>query len=175
MVNFGPLMADIVGGFGAPQQISTGFASWLCYCTATLFTRPTKLCTTFDRFLASTLYIRFRGLLPPDGILPDANFTLPPSLAFSYIGSITARRSTSERRPNFAAWYTEWNYGTFADGATYIRLGGHYVGHRPTFYVGNVCGMDYINPMTLMARVLVCSMLHFMGTILLQSLKIQVG
>ena len=28
---FGPLMADIVGGFGAPQQISTGFASWLCY------------------------------------------------------------------------------------------------------------------------------------------------
>jgi len=25
------------------------------------------------------------------------------------------------------------NYGTFADGATYIRLGGHRVGHRPTF------------------------------------------
>jgi len=24
---------------------------------------------------------------------------------------------------------TEWNYGTFADGATYIWLGGHHVGH----------------------------------------------
>ena len=24
------------------------------------------------------------------------------------------------------------NYGTFIDGATYIRLGGHHVGHRPT-------------------------------------------
>ena len=34
-----------------------------------------------------------------------------------------------------AAWYKEWNYGTFAEGATYIRLGGHHAGHRPTFYL----------------------------------------
>jgi len=27
----------------------------------------------------------------------------------------------------------EWNYGTFVEGATPIRLGGHHVGHRPTF------------------------------------------
>jgi len=32
MVKFGPLTAEIVGEFGAPQQISTGFASWLRYC-----------------------------------------------------------------------------------------------------------------------------------------------
>jgi len=56
-----------------------------------------------------------------------------PSLAFFYIGSVTARHSSSGRQPNFAAWYKEWNYGTFADGATYIRQGGHHVGHRPTF------------------------------------------
>jgi len=33
MVNFGPLTAEIgsVGEFGAPQQITTGFASWLRY------------------------------------------------------------------------------------------------------------------------------------------------
>jgi len=43
------------------------------------------------------LYIHFRGLLPPDGILPDVNFTLRPSLAFSYIGSVTARHCSSER------------------------------------------------------------------------------
>ena len=35
--------------------------------------------------------------------------------------------------PNFAAWYKEWRYRTFAEGATYIRLGGHHIGHRPTF------------------------------------------
>jgi len=35
--------------------------------------------------------------------------------------------------PGFAAWYKEWNYGTFTEGAIYIWLGGHHVGHRPTF------------------------------------------
>jgi len=29
--------------------------------------------------------------------------------------------------------YKEWNYRTFAEGATYMRPGGHHVGHRPTF------------------------------------------
>jgi len=83
---------------------------------------------------AGTLYIHFRGLLPPDGILPSAaKFTLRPSLAFSYIGSVTTRHSSSRRQPNLAAWYTEWNYRTFAESATYIWLGGHHVGHRPTF------------------------------------------
>ena len=36
-------------------------------------------------------------------------------------------------QPNFAAWYKERNYRTFAEGATYIWLGGHDVGHQPTF------------------------------------------
>ena len=74
--------------------------------------------------MTGTLYIDFRGLLPPDGILPGAKFTLRPSLAFSYIGSVTAWHFSSRRQPHFAAWYMEWNYGTFAKGATYIRLGG---------------------------------------------------
>ena len=34
-------------------------------------------------------------LLPPDGISPRAKFTLHPSLAFSYIGSVTAWHSSS--------------------------------------------------------------------------------
>jgi len=73
------------------------------------------------------------GLLPPDGILPGAKFTLCPSFAFSCIVSVTAWHSSSGSQPNFSAWYTEWNYGNFADGATYVRLGGHHVGHRHTF------------------------------------------
>ena len=80
-----------------------------------------------------TLYIHFPGLLPPDRILPRAEFTLRPALAFSYIGSVTARHLRSGRQRKFAALYSEWNYGTFAEGATYIRLGGHHFGHRPTF------------------------------------------
>jgi len=58
------------------------------------------------------------NVLAPDGILPRANFTLRPSLAFSHIGSVTARHSSSGRQPNFAAWYKEWNYETFAEGTT---------------------------------------------------------
>jgi len=82
--------------------------------------------------LVHYVYI-FLGLLPPGGILPRAEFTLHPSLAFSYIGSITAWHSSSGPEPKFMALYKEWNYGTFTEGATYIRLGGHDVGHGPTF------------------------------------------
>ena len=80
-----------------------------------------------------TIYVNFGGLLPHNRILPSAKFALRPSLAFSYIGSVTGRHSSSGCQPDFAAWYKEWNYGTFAEGATYIWLGGHHVGHRPTF------------------------------------------
>jgi len=63
----------------------------------------------------------FSGLLPPDRILLGTKFTLRPSVAFAYIGSVTAQHSSSGHQPNFAASYREWNYGTFAEGATYIR------------------------------------------------------
>ena len=104
-------------------------------------TAPTSLNDSQQNFArclavswAGTLYIHFWGLLPPNKILPAAEFTLRPSLAFSYIGSVTARHSSSGRQPSFVAWYKEWNYGTFAEDATYIRQGGHHVGHRQTFY-----------------------------------------
>jgi len=51
---------------------------------------------------AGTQYIHFRGLLPPNGILPGAKFPSRPSLVFSYIGSVTARHSSSGCQPNFA-------------------------------------------------------------------------
>jgi len=58
MMNFGPLTAEI-GEYGAPQQISTGFASWLCYCTDI-----TQLCTMTDRLLGwYTVYI-LSGIFP---------------------------------------------------------------------------------------------------------------
>jgi len=80
--------------FGAPQKISTGFASCLRYCSDVAHRRPTKLCTMFGRLLRwYTIYIF--GALAPDGILPRAKFILRPSLAFSYIDSVAARHSSS--------------------------------------------------------------------------------
>ena len=64
---------------------------------------------------AGTLYIHFRGLLPPDRIFPGTKFTLRPRLAFSYIGSVTAWHGSCGHQPNFAAWYKEWNYETLAE------------------------------------------------------------
>jgi len=51
--------------------------------------------------------------------------------------SATALHSSSRRQPKFAAWYKEWNYGTLAEGTTYIPHGGHHVGHRPIFLVSS--------------------------------------
>jgi len=38
--------------FGAPQQISTSFVSWLRYCTDVAQRKSTKLCTMFGRLLS---------------------------------------------------------------------------------------------------------------------------
>jgi len=120
----GPLTAEIGSGvWGTPANFN-GFRV-----LASLLHRRRSPETNFARCL------HFRGLLPPDGVLPGAKFTLRPSLAFSFIGSVTARHSSwssSGRQPNFSVWYKEWNYRTFAEGATCIRLGGHHVWHWPT-------------------------------------------
>jgi len=68
----------------------------------------------FGRLVGWYTCIYFWALLSPNGILPVAKFTLRPSVAFSCIGSVTAQYSSSDRQPNFAAWYKERNYGTFA-------------------------------------------------------------
>jgi len=75
-------------------------------------------------------YMHFRGLLPPKGILPDAKFTLRPTLALFCIGSITARHSSSGCQANFAV----------------LSRGHHlYVAGRPSRRVSahilvNICG-----------------------------------
>jgi len=66
-----------------------------------------------------TIYA-FLGAFATDRILPGATFTLRPK---SCVVLYWQRYCTALQRrgqPNFAAWYKEWNYGTFAKGATYI-------------------------------------------------------
>ena len=133
MVNFGPLTAEIDSGVWGTQANFIGFrvlASLLQRCRSPEANQTLHdVCRLLDWY---TIYT-FSGALAPDGILPGAKFTLCPSLAFSYIGSVTARHCSSGLEPNFAAWYKEWNYRTFTEDGTYIPLGSHHVGHRPTF------------------------------------------
>ena len=131
MVNFGSLTAEIdwrVCGIPANFNRFRFLASLLL-----LRPSPEVNQTLHDAWPSPGLV--FLGLWPPNGILHvrcKIHFGL--SLTFFYIGSVTARHSSSGREPSFAAWYKEWNYGTFIQSATYIRQGGHHVGHRPTFY-----------------------------------------
>jgi len=139
MVNFSPTNSwDRLVSLGHPQQISTGFACWLRYCTDVTQWRSTKLCTMFGRLLGwysatPCGHIHFRGSF----LLTE--FSL--RLAFSYI-AYWQRYCTAFQQPNFAAWYKEWNYGTFDPrhfqhrGPPIFqgRLGGQDVGHNPTFW-----------------------------------------
>jgi len=76
-----------------------------CYCTDVAQRRSTKLHDVWPRLLGWCTIYTFLGALASNGILPGAKFTLRPSLAFSYTGSVTARHASSGRRPNFAACY----------------------------------------------------------------------
>jgi len=109
VVNFRPLMAEIGSGvWGTPAN----FNRFRVIASLVHRRRSTEAKPNFARCLAewaATQYIHFWRLLRPNGILPGAKFTLCPSLAFSYIGSITARHSSSVRQPNFAACDKEWN------------------------------------------------------------------
>jgi len=102
MVNVGPLTAEIGWRvLGTPANFN-GFlflASLLCRCCST------EVNHTLHVWPSPGLvhYTSFWGLLSPNEILPDAKFTLRQSLALSYIGSVTARHSSSGRQPNFAA------------------------------------------------------------------------
>jgi len=152
MVNFRPLTAEIDWRvWGTPAYFNA------CRVLASLLQRRclTEVNQTLhDAWPSPALlhcYIHFRGLLPPNGILPTA-FTLRPSIEFSYFDSVTVRHCSNEAKTRHALKYICWGApnppivrqtlrcGTrngitelSHTGATYIGLGGHHVGHRPTF------------------------------------------
>jgi len=64
MANFGPLTLRSVYQFGAPQQILTGFASWLHYYSDVAHRRPPKLCRIFGRLLCCYYIYILRGSCP---------------------------------------------------------------------------------------------------------------
>jgi len=145
---FGPLTADIGSGVWDTPANFNGF----CVLTSLLQRRRSPeanktLCTIFGRLLGLYniyIYIHFRGLLFPNGILPGAKFTLRPSLAFSYIGSVTVRHSSSGRQPNFCSVVEGMALRNFRRGTTYIWQGGHHVEHRPAFLIMESTSLQYV-------------------------------
>ena len=101
ILNFGILTAEICWRVWAPQQILTGFAFWLRYCSDVAQRKSTKFCTMFGRRLAwYTLYTHFRQLLSPDVILPRVKCTLCPSTHHrtSLSGYIFASKACMDNR-----------------------------------------------------------------------------
>jgi len=104
MVNVGPLTAEIgLPVWGAPTNFNRFrvLASLLQRRATSLKGGQPTVARCLVVCWAGTLHIHFWGLLPPDGILAHAEFTLRPSLAFSYILadglSQTLRRGTRNR------------------------------------------------------------------------------
>jgi len=110
MANVGPLMAEI----GLPVWGTPANFNEFRILASLLQRRGSQEAnqTLHDVWpsLGMLHYIHFRGILPLTEFCQVQKFTLRPSLAFFYIGSVTARHSSSERMTNFAAWYKEWNY-----------------------------------------------------------------
>ena len=117
MANFDPLTAEIISGVrGSPANFN-GF-----HVLPSLLQQrrsPEANQTLHDVWLSSGLvhYI-YIGIYIFGALAPKGIFTLCPSLAISYIGSVTARHCSSGHKPDFAAWYKEWNQGTSAEGNT---------------------------------------------------------
>jgi len=123
MADFGPVTAEIgLIVWGTPENFN-GF----CILPSLLQRHrlPEANQTLHDVWPSPGLvyYIYIFWAVAPHGILPGAKFTLRPSLAFSYIVSVTAWHSSSGHQPNFAVWYEEWNYGIFHRGRQLYSAG----------------------------------------------------
>jgi len=133
MVNFSPLTAEIC------WRVWGTAANFNRFCVLALLLHPRcamEVSNTLQNVWSYPALVHYKYNFRSsffNGILPAAKFTLRPTLVFSYIGSVTTWHLSSGRQPNFVVWYQEWDYGTFAEGATCIRLGSYHVGHRPTF------------------------------------------
>jgi len=125
MVNFGPLTAEICWRvWGTPANFNR------FRILPSLLQRhrsPDNNQTVHDVWPSPGLvHYTFSGAVAPDRILPGAKFTLPPSLALSYSGSVTARHASSGRQPNFAACMVQgMELGNFRRVTVTLGMGPH--------------------------------------------------
>ena len=128
MVNFGPLAAEIGWRvWGTPANFN-GFrvlASLLHRRRSTEVNSPLNYVWPSPG-LVHYIYIWGEGLLPPNGILPGAKFTVHPSLKLRSLLLAALLHGTR-------AVCVSQTLRRSAEGATYTLHCGYHVGHRPTF------------------------------------------
>jgi len=133
MVNYGPLAAEIDWRvWGTPGNFNR-FRVLASLLQLRCSTESTKLCTMFGRLLGWYIIYTFSWALAPSRNFATCKIHLASNSLRSPIGSVTT--ALQQRASAKLCGMVKWNYGTSAHGATYIRLGGHHVGHRPTFLV----------------------------------------
>jgi len=103
MVNFGPSAAEIgLPVCGSPANFN-GFRVFASLLQRRRSTEVNQSLHNVWPSLGLVHHVYIFGALAPNGIMQGAKFTLGVSLAFFYIGSVTARHSSSGCQPNFAA------------------------------------------------------------------------
>jgi len=133
MANFGPLTAEIGSRVsGTTANFSVQWVSHLAFVTASMFTGGQPNCARYLTISwAGTLYI-FLGSCPLTEFCLVQN-SLYVQVIRSLILAALLHGTPAAGVSQAVAWYKEWNYGTYTEGATYIRLGGHHIGHLATF------------------------------------------
>ena len=124
MVKFGSLAAEINLEVAAPQQISTGFLSWLRYCDVA-HRRPTKLCTMFGCLLGWYTVFIFGGSCPVTEFCQVQNSLCVQVLPSPILAALL--HSTP------AAGISQTLQRDTRNGITELSAGSHHVWHRPTF------------------------------------------
>ena len=124
-----------VGEFGAPLLILTGFASWLRCCNDVVHRRPTKHCTMFDRLLSwyttytfSEAFACWRNFASC-----KLHFARKSCVLVYWQRYCTALQQRASAKLCGVVQGMELPNFPRGPGVTYIRLGGHHVGHRPIF------------------------------------------
>jgi len=138
MANFGPTSGwDRLPVWGTPSNFNS-FTCWLRYCSNVAKRRPIKLCMMFGRLLRWYTLYTFSGAFAPwqNFARCKIHFMSKSCVILYWQRYCTALQQRASAI--ICGWYKEWNYGTFAEGVTYIQLGGHHVGHRRTFSVAIV-------------------------------------
>jgi len=93
----------------------------------------TKLCTMFGCLLGWYTIYTFSGVLAlwRNFARCKIHFTSKSCILLHWQHYCTALQQRVSAK--LCGVYKEWNYGTFAEGAIYMRLGSHHAGHQPTF------------------------------------------
>jgi len=127
MVNFGPLMAEIIWWvWGTPVNFN-GFRDFASLLHRSLNGGQPNFARCLAVSWPVTLCIYFRRLLPLTEFA-RCKIQLASKSAFCYIGSVTTRHSSSRRQPNCGV-----GQGRELRNLHHIPQSGHHVGNRPTF------------------------------------------